>query len=293
MRRLAEGAAELAAEVRGGEVRGAGERGHVERLAVARVDRVLRAQQVPRVGTSAIVPKYRVLHTVGRQVFERLLLRGDYIVEDNARREGMPTEGNLDKSYRMIYSRGAAASPSSPRGREMPMRRALWNMAARAGGRLARPGGGRRDCDGGLRGCLRLDGELLAHDHLGVVGERRRPARRALHAQELQPDGGEDPHLRRHPAVDLRSRPPQQGRERDARLRQPRRLRREESVLRLHHRPVREPDRAGRVHARRHHTYQLPINNDRRTRSTAATRASTSASGTRRRSRPRAPSASS
>ena len=48
MRGLAEGTAELAAEVRGREVRGAGERPHVERLAVAGVDEVLRPQEVPR-----------------------------------------------------------------------------------------------------------------------------------------------------------------------------------------------------------------------------------------------------
>src|SRR5712692_7267616 len=42
VRRLAEGPAELAAEVRGREVRGTGERGNVERLAVAGVDQVLR-----------------------------------------------------------------------------------------------------------------------------------------------------------------------------------------------------------------------------------------------------------
>ena len=48
MRRLAELAAELAAEVRGREVGGAGERGHVERVAVAPVDEILRAQEVPR-----------------------------------------------------------------------------------------------------------------------------------------------------------------------------------------------------------------------------------------------------
>ena len=46
VRRLAERLAELAAEVRGREVRGACERGDVERLAVARVDEVLRAQQM-------------------------------------------------------------------------------------------------------------------------------------------------------------------------------------------------------------------------------------------------------
>ena len=48
VRRLAEGPAELAAEVRGREVRGAGERRHVELLAVAGVGEVLRAEEVPR-----------------------------------------------------------------------------------------------------------------------------------------------------------------------------------------------------------------------------------------------------
>jgi hypothetical protein len=47
VRGLAEGPAELAAEVRRGESRRAGERRHVEWLAVAGVDEVLRAQQVP------------------------------------------------------------------------------------------------------------------------------------------------------------------------------------------------------------------------------------------------------
>ena len=45
----------------------------------------------------------------------------------------------------------------------------------------------------------------------------------------------------------------EQGRERHAGVRQPRGLRRQEPVLRLHHGPVREPDRAGPVHARRRH----------------------------------------
>ena len=45
-RRLAERLAELAAEVRGGEMRGTRERGYVQRLAVARVDQVFRAEQV-------------------------------------------------------------------------------------------------------------------------------------------------------------------------------------------------------------------------------------------------------
>jgi RimJ/RimL family protein N-acetyltransferase len=47
MRRLAERSTKLAAEVRGGEVRGPGERVHVERLAVAGVDQILRAQEMP------------------------------------------------------------------------------------------------------------------------------------------------------------------------------------------------------------------------------------------------------
>ena len=46
VRRLAERPAELAAEVGRREVRGPRERGHVERLAVARVDQVLGAQEV-------------------------------------------------------------------------------------------------------------------------------------------------------------------------------------------------------------------------------------------------------
>jgi hypothetical protein len=48
VRRLAEGTAELAAEVRGREMRRAGERVDVEGLAVAGVDEVFRAQEVPR-----------------------------------------------------------------------------------------------------------------------------------------------------------------------------------------------------------------------------------------------------
>ena len=47
VRRLTECPAELAAEVGGREVRRRGERGDVERLAVARVDQVFRAEQVP------------------------------------------------------------------------------------------------------------------------------------------------------------------------------------------------------------------------------------------------------
>ena len=46
VRRLAELAAELAAEVRGRELRRAREGLHVERLAVARVDEVLRAEEM-------------------------------------------------------------------------------------------------------------------------------------------------------------------------------------------------------------------------------------------------------
>jgi hypothetical protein len=46
VRGLAEGAPELTAEVRGGEARRACQRRDVERLAVARVDQVLRAKQV-------------------------------------------------------------------------------------------------------------------------------------------------------------------------------------------------------------------------------------------------------
>jgi hypothetical protein len=45
---MAEGAAKLAAEVRGGEPRGAGEGGNVERLAVTGVDQVLGAEEVTR-----------------------------------------------------------------------------------------------------------------------------------------------------------------------------------------------------------------------------------------------------
>ena len=48
MWRLTKGATELAAEVRLREPRGTGELGDVERLAVARIDLVFRAQQVPR-----------------------------------------------------------------------------------------------------------------------------------------------------------------------------------------------------------------------------------------------------
>lgn len=46
MRGLAESAAELAAEVGGREVGGAGERGDVERLAVAGIDEILRAEEM-------------------------------------------------------------------------------------------------------------------------------------------------------------------------------------------------------------------------------------------------------
>ena len=46
VRCLAEGAAELAAEVRGGEMRGARERGDVERLPVAGIDEILGAEQM-------------------------------------------------------------------------------------------------------------------------------------------------------------------------------------------------------------------------------------------------------
>ena len=48
MRRLAEGAPELAAEVRRRELSRSGESRHVERLAIARVNQILRPEQVPR-----------------------------------------------------------------------------------------------------------------------------------------------------------------------------------------------------------------------------------------------------
>src|SRR5665213_2085621 len=48
MRRLTEGAAELAAEMRKREPGRVREHRHVERIAVARVDQVLRAKQMPR-----------------------------------------------------------------------------------------------------------------------------------------------------------------------------------------------------------------------------------------------------
>src|SRR5262249_61451007 len=47
VRGLAEDGAELAAEGGGGEVRGGRQRRDVERIAVARVDQVFRAQEVP------------------------------------------------------------------------------------------------------------------------------------------------------------------------------------------------------------------------------------------------------
>jgi hypothetical protein len=47
VRRLAERAAELVAEVRGRELGGAGERLHLQELAVAGVDEVLRPEKVP------------------------------------------------------------------------------------------------------------------------------------------------------------------------------------------------------------------------------------------------------
>jgi len=47
VRRLTEGSAKLAAEVRGREVCGAGECDYVERLAVKGVDKVLRAEEMP------------------------------------------------------------------------------------------------------------------------------------------------------------------------------------------------------------------------------------------------------
>ena len=58
MRRLPEGSAELAAEVRGGEVGGLGQRGDVERLAVTGVREVLGAEQVPDGVRGLHDPKY-------------------------------------------------------------------------------------------------------------------------------------------------------------------------------------------------------------------------------------------
>ena len=56
VRRLAERAPELAAEVRGRQVRGAGERRHVERLAIARVDRSLARSRCRSGGTGVTRP---------------------------------------------------------------------------------------------------------------------------------------------------------------------------------------------------------------------------------------------
>ena len=55
--------------------------------------------------------------------------------------------------------------------------------------------------------------EMLALDHEGAVRRCQRGGR-PLHAEELQRHGGEDPHLRRHPARDLSPRQEKQGRER-------------------------------------------------------------------------------
>ena len=85
----------------------------------------------------------------------------------------------------------------------------------------------------------------------GAVRIRRRNSRRHLHLDERQRHGGQDPHLRRNHPVGEGPGPPAPVRERHARLRQPDGLRRAKPVLRVHHGPLREPDRTRSVHARR------------------------------------------
>ena len=118
----------------------------------------------------------------------------------------------------------------------------------------------------------RLDGDG------GAVRIRRRNSRRHLHLDERQRHGGQDPHLRRNHPVGEGPGPPAPVRERHARLRQPDGLRRAKPVLRVHHGPLREPDRTRSVHARRRPPTSCR-STTRRTRCTEGRSASTSTSG--------------
>ena len=75
VRRLAERPLELAAEMGGGDVRRARERGHVERLAVAGIDQVLRAQEVPGRVNGSHRAEYRGL----RSLTSGSLVRGIFL----------------------------------------------------------------------------------------------------------------------------------------------------------------------------------------------------------------------
>lgn len=72
VRSLAESPPELTAEMRRREVRSAGERRHVERRAVARVDEVLRAQEVPGRWDRDHRPEYRRR----RRIAQSIILEG-------------------------------------------------------------------------------------------------------------------------------------------------------------------------------------------------------------------------
>ena len=85
--------------------------------------------------------------------------------------------------------------------------------------------------------------------------------------------GGEDSSPTAASSTRSGSRPPRQASQRRAGIRQPRGLRRQEPVLRLHHRPVRQPDRQGRSRSTARPTSWPSTTTP--TRCTAATRAST------------------
>ena len=86
----------------------------------------------------------------------------------------------------------------------------------------------------------------------GLRVAARRHQDRPLHADQRPRHVGLDPHVRRHDLRGRRPRPPRPARERHARLQGHQRLRRpDQPVLRRHHRPLRQPDRAREVHARR------------------------------------------
>ena len=134
-------------------------------------------------------------------------------------------------------------------------RRGIRNAQIASQNRTRRPGSASRHRRRVLRGaCVEQHPQArVVVGQEGAVRVRRRSGRRPLHAQELPGHGSQDHDLRRDHPVRQGPGPPRTLRERHPGLRQPHGLRRAKPVLRLHHGPVREPDRTRQVHARRRH----------------------------------------
>ena len=93
----------------------------------------------------------------------------------------------------------AAANPDVPRRSSQRARVEAATLPRRR--RFTGRSRSNRDCRP-VRG-VRDSSRVLALDHEGAVRRCQRRGGRPLHAEELQRHGGEDPHLRRHPARDL------------------------------------------------------------------------------------------